>query len=322
MATTATLTTAQVHTQPRRRRPRFSWGKATPYLMIAPAVFLELLIHIIPMLVGIWMSFIKLTQFFLRNWSQAPTAGLGNYRVALNASSPIGRELFHSFTVTLAYTFIVVGFSWVFGMSAALVLQRSFKAGGFLRTLFLVPYALPVYAGIITWNFMMQRDNGLVNHVLVSNLHLMDKPTFWLIGNNAFVTTAIVATWRSWPFAFLMLMAGMQSIPDEVYDASSVDGASVWKQARYITLGMLRPINVVLLLMLFLWTFNDFNTPFVLFGATPPRSADLISIHIYGNSFVNWNFGLGAAMSVLLLVFLLLVTAIWLGITQRRSRRA
>jgi multiple sugar transport system permease protein len=133
---------------------------------------------------------------------------------------------------------------------------------------------------------------------------------------------AIVALWRSWPFAFLMIMAGMQSIPDEVYQAAAVDGASIWQQLRYITLGMLRPVNVVLILMLFLWTFNDFNTPFVLFGATPPPAADLISIHIYDNSFINWNFGLGAAMSVLLLLFLLVVTGTYLLITNRRSRRA
>ena len=84
----------------------------------------------------------------------------------------------------------------------------------------------------------------------------------------------------------------------------------------------LRSVNVVLVLMLFLWTFNDFNTPFVLFGAQPPSSADLVSIHIYGASFINWNFGLGSAMSVLLLLFLLLVTACYLLFVNRRSRRA
>jgi multiple sugar transport system permease protein len=305
---------------PRRRRPR--WKGATPYLLVLPAVLLELLIHIIPMLVGIWMSFIKLTQFFIANWSEAPAAGLDNYKIAVDFSTPIGRALLHSFTVSILYTVIVVGLAWLFGMSAAAVLQNSFRGRGLFRTLFLVPYSLPIYAGVITWSFMLQRDNGLVNHVLVSNLHLLDSPPFWLIGNNAFVSMAVVALWRSWPFAFLMIMAGMQSIPDEVYQAAEVDGASVWQQLRHITLGMLRPVNVVLVLMLFLWTFNDFNTPFVLFGPTPPASADLISIHIYDNSFVNWNFGLGAAMSVLLLLFLLVVTGAYLLITNRRSRRA
>lgn len=323
--TTTTVTSANKTVAPQeapRRRRRMSWKRATPYLLVLPAILLELLIHIIPMVVGIWMSFINLTQFFIANWSEAPFAGLGNYKVAVNFSHPIGQALLHSFTVSILYTLIVVGLAWLFGMSAAAVLQNSFRGRGALRTLFLIPYSLPVYAGVITWSFMLQRDNGLVNHVLMSNLHLLDSPPFWLIGNNAFVSMAVVALWRSWPFAFLMIMAGMQSIPDEVYQAAAVDGAGVWQQLRYITLGMLRPVNVVLILMLFLWTFNDFNTPFVLFGATPPPSADLISIHIYDNSFVNWNFGLGAAMSVLLLLFLLVVTGAYLLITNRRSRRA
>src|SRR5450756_1978145 len=98
---------------------------------------------------------------------------------------------------------------------------------------------------------MLQRDNGLVNHVLVNNLHILGSSPFWLIGNNAFVSMAVVALWRSWPFAFLMIMAGMQSIPEEVYQAAAVDGAGVWQQLRHITLGMLRPVNVVLILMLF-----------------------------------------------------------------------
>ena len=320
--TTTTPTSRAVGTVPPARRRRRQLGdRATPYLLVLPAILLELLIHIVPMLVGIWMSLIRLTQFFIANWSQAPAAGLDNYRVAVDFYTPIGRALLHSFTVSCLYTLIVVGLSWLFGMSAAAVLQRGFRGRGSLRTLFLVPYSLPIYAGIITWSFMLQRDNGLVNHVLVSNLHVVDHPAFWLIGNNAFVSMAVVALWRSWPFAFLMIMAGMQSIPDEVYQAAAVDGAGVWKQHRYITLGMLRPVNVVLVLMLFLWTFNDFNTPFVLFGATPPESADLISIHIFDNSFVNWNFGLGSAMSVLLLLFLLVVTSAYLLVTRRRSSR-
>ncbi len=85
---------------------------------------------------------------------------------------------------------------------------------------------------------------------------------------------------------------------------------------------MLRPVNTVLLLVMFLWTFNDFNTPFVLFGNAQPAAGDLISFHIYNASFLTWNFGSGAAMSVLLLIFLLIVTGIYLLVINRRSRRA
>ena len=325
MATEATRRAAYSDargTAPRKARSR-AWVKPglVPYLLVLPAIVLELLVHIIPMLVGIWMSFVQLTQFYIRDWSSAPFAGLDNYKVALDVHNLIGRDLLHSFAITVAYTLIVVVVSWSLGMSAALVLQQSFRGRGMLRTMFLVPYALPIYAGVITWSFMFQRDNGLINHVLMSDLHLTDHTSFWLIGNKAFVAMVIVAIWRSWPFAFLMLTAGMQSIPTDLYDASAVDGAGVWRQARHITLAMLRPVNVVLILMLFLWTFNDFNTPFVLFGPTAPHSADIISIHIYSNSFVNWNFGLGSAMSVLLLLFLLVVTGLWLLITGRRSPR-
>jgi multiple sugar transport system permease protein len=304
---------------PHRRRRGWVRPGAVPYLMVLPALLLELLVHIVPMLVGIVMSFVELTQFYVSNWSAAPWAGLGNYKIALDVSSPIGGDLLHSFTITVTYTLLVVAVAWSLGMSAALVLQNSFRGRGLLRTIFLVPYALPIYAGVITWSFMLQRDNGLVNHVLLQ-LHVLDDASFWLIGNKAFFSMAVVAIWRSWPFAFLMLTAGMQSIPTELYDASAVDGAGIWKQARFITLAMLRPVNVVLILMLFLWTFNDFNTPFVLFGPSAPKSADIMSIHIYSNSFVNWNFGLGSAMSVLLLLFLLVVSGLWFLLAGRRSR--
>jgi multiple sugar transport system permease protein len=117
-------------------------------------------------------------------------------------------------------------------------------------------------------------------------------------------------------------MAGLQNVPGELYEAAAIDGAGFWRRLRSVTLPLLRPVNQVLVLVLFLWTFNDFNTPYVLFGGAAPREADLISIHIYQNSFVTWNFGLGSAMSVALLLFLLVVTALYLIVTNRRRDHA
>jgi multiple sugar transport system permease protein len=118
------------------------------------------------------------------------------------------------------------------------------------------------------------------------------------------------------------LTAGLQTVPTELYEAAAIDGAGFGRQLRNITLPMLRPVNQVLILVLFLWTFNDFSTPYVLFGAGVPRAGDLISVHIYKSSFITWNFGLGSAMSVLLLLFLLVVTAIYLPLTSRRRSDA
>ncbi|MFE7433298.1 carbohydrate ABC transporter permease [Streptomyces tendae] len=303
-----------------RRRPGRIRRIGLPYLLLLPALLLELLVHLVPMVIGIVMSFKELTQFYIRDWTTAPWTGLDNFTMSVDFDAPVGEALLHSFLVTCAFTILSVGLCWLIGTAAAICMQDAFRGRGLLRAIFLVPYALPVYAAVITWAFMFQHDNGLVNHVLHDQLGLTDKPSFWLIGDNSFVALLVVSVWKGWPFAFLIVMAGLQNIPKELYEAAALDGAGVWQQIRRITLPSLRPVNQVLVLVLFLWTFNDFNTPFVLFGKAAPEAADLISIHIYQSSFVTWNFGTGSAMSVLLLLFLLLVTGVYLFVTSRATR--
>ncbi|MGH3376139.1 MAG: carbohydrate ABC transporter permease [Actinoallomurus sp.] len=304
--------------RPRRRR---TGHKLLPYVLLLPALVAELAIHVIPMLVGAWMSLLHLTQFFIRNWTAAPYGGLSNYRVAFDLNGPVGKELVHSFLVTVAVTALVVSGSWLFGITAAVLLERPFRGRSFLRTFFLIPYALPIFTAVITWRFMFQRDTGMVNAVLSDKLHLTHGHPFWLIGDNGFVALVVIGIWRMWPFAFLTLMAGLQSIPTDLHEAAAIDGAGFVRRLRSVTLPLLRPVNRVLLLVLFLWTFNDFNTAYILFDL-PPASADVISIHIYNASFITWNFGLGSAMSVLLLLFLLVVTLAYLGTGRLRRRYA
>ena len=307
-------------TAPGRRRPARrpqTRRTALPYLLLLPAICFELLVHVVPMLVGVWISFKQLTIFYIRNWTSAPNAGLNNYRFALKFDNAVGKALLHSFFVTLSFTVLVVAISWLLGTSAAVLMQNPFRGRGLLRTFFLIPYALPAFSAAITWEFMFQRDHGLVNQVIVHDLHLTSHAPFWLIGDNAFTSLVITAVWRTWPFAFLVVTAGMQSIPTDLYEAAVMDGASVWQALRKITLPSLRPVNLVLVLVLFLWNFNDFNTPFVLFGNVPAPQANLLSLQIYDTSFQNWNFGSGSAMSVLLLLFLLIVTTVYLFFTNR-----
>jgi multiple sugar transport system permease protein len=303
-----------------RRRPGRIRRIGLPYLLLLPALLLELLVHLVPMVIGIVMSFKELTQFYIRDWGTAPWAAFDNYSVSVDFDAPVGEALLHSFLVTIAFTLLSVGLCWLIGTVAAVCMQDTFRGRGLLRALFLVPYALPVYAAVITWVFMFQHDNGLVNHVLHDQLGITDKPSFWLIGDNSFFALLTVSVWKGWPFAFLIVMAGLQNIPRELYEAAALDGAGMLQQIRRITLPSLRPVNQVLVLVLFLWTFNDFNTPYVMFGKTAPEAADLISVHIYQASFVTWNFGTGSAMSVLLLLFLLVVTGVYLALTSRERR--
>ena len=309
---------------PRPTRPRGARVRriGLPYLLLAPALAFELLIHLVPMIAGVFISFKALTQLYLANWQHAPWAGLSNYQIAVNFHTAVGQTLLHSFVVTCAFTVLAVSMSWLFGTAAAILAQDRFRGRGVLRALFLTPYALPVYASVITWSFMFQYNNGLVNHLVHDELGITSKPTFWLLGDNSFYALVIVSVWRNWPFAFLVVMAGLQTIPRELYEASAIDGAGVWQQMRRVTMPSLGAINQVLVLVLFLWTFNDFTTPYVLFGNAAPQAADVISIHIYQASFLTWNFGEGSAMSVLLLLFLLLVTGVYLLVTSRRRSSA
>jgi multiple sugar transport system permease protein len=308
-----TVASAARRTRGRRRR-RVLEGPKLPYLLVLPALLFELLIHIIPLLTGVGISFLKLTQFYIRNWTQAPWAGLNNYKLALQLHSPIGKDVVHSFVITVAFTVFVVGLSWALGMLGALIVNSEFRGQRWFRTLFLIPYAMPVYVAVIGWSFMLDRDNGALNTLLVDDLHLMSHRPFWLLGSNAFWSVVMTTVWRLWPFAFLMSLAGMQNIPRELYEAAAVDGAGPLRQWRSITMPLLAPVTGVLILILFLWTFNEFNTPYVLFGPAPPHAADLLSLHIYVNSFVNLNFGLGSAMSVLLLAFLMIVSVVYIRV--------
>ncbi|MFE5627447.1 carbohydrate ABC transporter permease [Streptomyces virginiae] len=305
------------------RRPGRVRRGALPYLLLLPALLLELLVHLVPMVMGVLMSFRKLTQFFIRDWSRAPWTGFDNYELAVDVNRPVGKALLDSFLTTCLFTFLSVALCWLLGTAAAVFTQHSFRGRGLLRALFFVPYALPAYAAVITWAFMFQRDNGLVNHVIHDQLGLGGaERTFWLIGDNSFWAMLTVSVWKSWPFAFLIVTAALQNIPRDLYEAAALDGAGVWQQIRRITLPSLGAVNQVLVLVLFLWTFNDFNTPFLLFGRSAPEAADLVSIHIYQSSFVTWNFGTGSAMSVLLLLFLLLLTAAYLLLTGRGRKDA
>ena len=321
MSTTAVLPdTAALRPPPvSRRRRAWRWF---PYLLLLPALIAELAVHVIPMLVGVWMSLEQVTQFTLRDWTRAPFIGLNNFQLAADLGSPVGQQLLRSFVVTAAFTVIVVAACWLLGLAAAVALQKAFPGRAVLRTLFLVPFALPVFTGVITWRFMLQRDTGLVNRIVVDMLGLSDDRPFWLVGGNSFVSLVVVMIWRIWPYAFLTITAGLQSIPDELYEVAEVDGAGPWRKLRGVTLPMLRPVNRVLVLVLFLWSFNDFTVPFTLFGAAAPAEADLLSLHIYQSSFVTWNFGLGSAMSVLVLVFLLAASMLYMWGSGRRARDA
>lgn len=302
------------------RQTRSKRERLFPYALVAPAGVMELFIHIIPMLLGVYIAFLGLTQLTIGNWIQAPFVGFDNFVTGLDPSGAIGSQLYAALGRTVLYTVISVGLAWALGMFAAVLLTSKVKGRGFLRTLFLTPYALPQYVGAIAWAFMFNQRDGVINRILVDDLGILDSRPFWLLGSNAFWVLVIVTVWQFWPFAFLMLLAALQNIPNDVYEAAAMDGASLWKQFTSITLPMIRQANVVMLLILSLWIFNQFNIPYVLFGSSSPSEATLVSPLIYEQSFNYWNFGVGGAMSVLLLLALLVASAFYIRLVMPKGK--
>lgn len=167
MTTTSTVTRKPSPPSRGRRGERWKLNKKfVPYLLLAPAIFFELLVHIVPMLGGLWMSLLRLNQFFLRDWTSAPFVGSQNYGFALNFNGAVGTELVRSFGVTVAFSVVTVGLSWFLGLAAAVFLQKSFPGRNLLRGLFLIPYALPIYTSVMIWKFMFDRSDGMVNAAL------------------------------------------------------------------------------------------------------------------------------------------------------------
>lgn len=274
-----------------------------------------LLVHLIPMLSGVFTSFHRVDMFTIRNWFQAPYTGLNNYLQALNIFGERGQAFLNSLSVTLGFVLASLAGSYLLGLVAALLLSKDFPGRGLLRTLFLIPYVTPQVVGLTNLEFLFQRDYGMINYLLLK-LHLISQPVSWLMGQWSFATLVIANVWGIWPLWFIMLLAALQTIPQELHEAAIVDGARRWQRFRFITLPGLRPVTRILFLLNGLWFFNSFNQAYVLFGKTPPPPADLLSLHIYNLSFGGWNFGLGSAMSIILLIIMLVFVLIYIRVLR------
>jgi multiple sugar transport system permease protein len=286
-----------------RRFDRRSWdaGRALPYLLVGPAVAVELIVHVIPSVLALVLSFLRVNQFTIAHWTDAPFAGLSNYRAGLSTNA-IGDDFYSALGRTALFSVVVVAASWLVGCTAAVLLSRHFRGRQFLRIFFVIPFALPAYTTGIGWRFMLGRDNGALNRLLVDDLHIVSHRPFWLIGGNAFWVTVLVAVWRMWPFAYLMLAAAMESVPVENIESVEIDGASTWQQLRHVTLPSIRRMNLVIVVLMALWSFNEFTLPYVLFGGTPPPSANLLSTTVFSDAFSSFNVGLAAALDVVVIV--------------------
>lgn len=281
------------------------------YLFIAPAVFMMLLVHVAPTAQALYMSLLDLRQSTLRLYLGAPFVGfrhygnlLGGFVFGTGGSNIQG--LSQAFRNTLWFTFWVNVCTLVIGMVLALLLNREFRGRGIARTLMLLPWVVPSFVAGIIWRYIWLQEGGLANRILVDWTGLVDQPIQWLLLENARWALIIPAVWRNIPFNALMLLAGLQVIPTDLYEAARVDGANPWQRFRYITLPMLKPTLVIIVMfgvVFNLFGFGPYNIAISMFGSPNlGRYADLLVPAIARQTFTNQLYGYGAAASVLIMI--------------------
>jgi multiple sugar transport system permease protein len=278
-------------------------------LMAAPAVLLTAGLVIYPLV----KSFLTSLQSS-GEYGDAPRyVGLTNYADALKSSTAVDAVLH-----TLVYIALAVGLELALGLLVAVTLSRVFRGRGIVLAILILPWALPSVVSGVLWRRVFDPDSGLLNSVLL-HLHIVDQPQVWLGGKGwALAFVALVHVWGVLPLVSLIFIAGLQSIPEEVYSASAVDGATPLRQFRHITLPLLRPSIAVALTVGTVWAFGIFDEVYVLNGtALNTRS---ILMEVYTTTFVQADFAHGTALAFMLTaVTALFALAYVLGF--RRSTR-
>ncbi len=290
------------------------------YAFLAPAVTLMVLIHLIPTLQALYMSLLNLRQDNLRQYLSAPFVGLRHYQNILSGlitggGSATVQGLAQALTNTFIFAFVVNSAIFGLGLVLALLLNREFIGRGLARTMVLLPWIVPTFVAGLIFRYIFLQQGGLANRILVDWLGVIDTPVTWLVGPNARWALIIAAVWRGVPLMCLNLLAGLQVIPGDLYEAAGIDGASAWQRFRFITLPMLKPIIAIQLMfgMVFnFFGFGPYNIAVAMFGGLNLGTyADLLIPTIARQTFTNQLYSYGAAASVLMMIVAMGFVVIW-----------
>ena len=290
---------------PARRRRLRSW---TPYLFLAPALLAVAVFVLYPVVTVAVQSLFDINPTRHQGWR---FVGLANYLEALRDS-----QLWSVGLNTLVWTVGSVVLQLVVAMLAAVVLDR-LGGNSWARALFVVPWATPVVVGALAWKYLYLPDYGLINQVLGA-VGLGSLERAWL-ANPGTALAAVVLTnvWRGFPFLMVMIVAGMATVPVELYEAAQMDGATWWRSFRSITLPLLRPMLLASTLMALIWTFNNFSMIYVMTGGGPAGATDILTTFVYKAGFKSFDFGYASALSMVLFAVVGLGSAVYLRLTAK-----
>lgn len=263
------------------------------YLLLAPPLIIVFALILFPVLWNLWLAFHKVRLLDLRRigwWELEGT--LANFVAVLTH-----RDFFPALKATLLYTAGGTLLALVMGLTAALIVRDRFRGSGFIRGTFLIPYIAPVVAVAFAWRFILDPRGVLMTALLGAGV--LDQPLH-LLGQRPWAMISLIAFegWRYFPFDFLFILARLQAIPEVLYEAAAVDGATPLEKFFYITLPQLKLVLATLLLLRFMWTFNKFDDVFLVTRGT--GGTRVLTIKVYDFLIGELNVGEGAALALIL----------------------
>ena len=278
-----------------------------PLLLLTPALAVLLSLSIYPLIYSITISLQRETADGIK-WTLANFARLGSDSFFLTAMA-------HTFVYAAAA--LVLEFS--IGLGLALLLNTQMRGRGFFRATLLVPMMLPTVVVGVVWRLMLNANFGAINGTLKEFALNTEGLTWTASPRLAFLSVIVVDVWQWTPFVFLVLLAGLQAIPQEPYEAALIDGSSRWQTFRHVTLPLLKPAILIALLLRTMDLLRVFDQIFILTEGGPGFATETISLYIYRTAFRFFDFGYAAAMSFVLLALTNVISTIYIRLLQTKE---
>lgn len=281
------------------------------YLFILPLIIILVVFLAYPIAKAASMS--------VQYWKLTKPSADGHYFVGFeNFRSAFSDEYFeNSVIVTVKYMLVTVAARFILGFFSALTLNTHFRGCGIARALLIIPWAVPEVVACLIWVLMLDKDYGVINSMLVSTGILQTNLSWLLKGELALPAAMAVNIWKGFPFVAIMLLAGMQSIDQQLYEAATVDGANGFQKLRHVTIPSLRPVSLVVFLLLIIWTIKDYAIAFLLAKGGPGRATEILTIFVQQTAFKYFDFGKASAIGMLMLIFSCLFTWLYFKAIQK-----
>ncbi|MFN3982955.1 MAG: carbohydrate ABC transporter permease [Caldilinea sp.] len=276
------------------------------FLFVLPAVLFTLAMFIFPLIMTGWMS--------LHNWpllGQATFLGLQNYVDMVN-----DKQFWNSLWFTTQYTLLVTPPIFILAFALALLVNTALRGVGVFRTIYFIPVVIGLGTSSLLWVWLLNDRVGIINGILL-DLNFIQRPIIWLVDKNLAMFAIIVSiVWKTVGFSMILLLAGMQAIPDELYQAAEVDGANYWQRLTYIMLPLLRSTFALALVLSVIGSYLAFDQFYIMTRGGPQNQTITAVYWIFNNSFTYYKLGYGAALSIVLLVILGVLSIIQLRVLR------